>query len=96
MMRWHFLVSKARDKAFLTSRNVSKHVLLALSVDRTAGDAVKVKFIGFLRIVSQATPFAVSCETGVRYRQASSQDVKQMLWSLPLKSPSRSLMAQRY
>ena len=29
---------------FLTSRNVSKHIFLTLGVDRTAGDAVKVKF----------------------------------------------------
>ena len=46
-------------------------------------------------LVSQATPFTVSCETRVRYRQAL-QDVKQMLWSFPLKSASCSLMAQRH
>ena len=30
------------------SRNASKHVLLALGVDRTAGYTVKAKFTGFL------------------------------------------------
>ena len=44
MIRWRFLVSQARDYVFLTSRNVSKHIFLTLGVDRTAGDAVKVKF----------------------------------------------------
>ena len=32
------------EMAFLMSRNASKHVLLALSVDRTARDVVKAKF----------------------------------------------------
>ena len=32
--------------ALLTSRNVNKHVLLALGVNRTARDTVKAKFTG--------------------------------------------------
>ena len=39
-------VEKKCEMAFLTSRNVSKHILLALGVDRTARDAVMVKFTG--------------------------------------------------
>ena len=32
------------EMAFLMSRNASKHVLLAFSVDRTARDVMKAKF----------------------------------------------------
>ena len=39
-------VKQKCEIAFLTSRNVSKHILLALGVDCTARDAVKVKFTG--------------------------------------------------
>ena len=46
--------------AFLTSRSARKHVLLALGVDPTARDAGEG---GGSDPVSQATPFAVSCET---------------------------------
>ena len=42
-----------------------------------------------------ATSFTVSFKARGRCGQAS-QDIKQMLWSLPLKLASRSLMAQRY
>ena len=45
--------------------------------------------------LSLATSFAVSFKAGGGCGQAS-QDIKQMLWSLPLKLASRSLMAQRY
>ena len=44
--------------AFLTFMSASKHVLFALSVDPTARDAGKG---GGSDLVSQATPFAVSC-----------------------------------
>ena len=37
---------KHNEMVFLTSRNVSKHILLALGVDCTARDTVKVKFTG--------------------------------------------------
>ena len=81
--------------ASLMSRNASKHFLLVLGVNCTARLTGKAKFTGGSDLVSQATPFTVSCETRAWYRQAS-QDVKQMLWSLPLKLSSHSLMAQRY
>ena len=48
---------------FLTSRSASKHVLFALSVDPTARDAGEC--VGS-ELVLQATPFAVSWETGSR------------------------------
>ena len=48
--------------AFLTSKSVSKHVLFALGVDPTARDASEG---GGSNLVSQDTPFAVSCETKV-------------------------------
>ena len=80
--------------AFLTSRNASKHVLLALGVNHTARGAVKEKTHQSSDLVSQAMPFTGSCET-IESR-ITSQDIKQMLWSLPLKFASRSLMAQRY
>ena len=37
---------KHDEMVFLMSRNANKHVLLALSVDRTARDAMKAKFTG--------------------------------------------------
>ena len=46
--------------AFLTYRSASKHVLFALGVDPTARDASEG---GGSDLVSQATPFTVSCET---------------------------------
>ena len=85
---------KHDEMAFLTSRNVSKHVLLALGVNHAARDAVKEKIHRSSDLVSQAMPFTVSCET-IESRIAS-QDVKQMLRSLPLKFGSCSLIAQRY
>ena len=48
------------EMAFLTSRSANKHVLSALGVDPTARDAGEGR--GF-DLVSQAMPFAVSCET---------------------------------
>ena len=45
---------------FLTSRSASKHILFALSVDPTARDAGEG---GGSNLVSEAMPFAVSCET---------------------------------
>ena len=47
---------------FLMFMSASKHVLFALGVDPTAKDAMK----GFRFRVSQATYFAVSCETSIR------------------------------
>ena len=38
---------KHDEMAFMTSRNASKHVLLALGVDCAARDAMKAKFTGF-------------------------------------------------
>ena len=46
--------------AFLTSRSVSNHGLFALGIDPTARDAGEG---GCSDLVSQATPFAVSCKT---------------------------------
>ena len=46
------------EVAFLTFRSVSRHILFALGVDPTARDANKG---GGSDLVSQATPFAVSC-----------------------------------
>ena len=45
---------------FLTSKSASKHVLFALGVDPTAGDAGEG---GGSDLVSQAMALAVSCET---------------------------------
>ena len=54
---------KHGEMAFLTSRSASKHNLLALGVNPTARDAGE----GWgSDIVSQATPFAVSCKTSSR------------------------------
>ena len=39
-------VKQKCEMTFLTSRNVSKHILLALGVDRAARDVVMVKFTG--------------------------------------------------
>ena len=36
------------EMVFLRTSNASKHVLLAFGVDRTARDAVKMKFTGVL------------------------------------------------
>ena len=80
---------KHNEMAFLTSRNASKHVLWLLVSIVPPGEIHQDS-----DLVLQAKPIAVSCETRVRYCQAS-QDVKQMLWGLPLKC-SCSLMAQRY
>ena len=47
----HSFVQQKRkhdEMAFLMSRNANKHVIFALSVDRTARDAVKAKFTGVL------------------------------------------------
>ena len=49
---------QARWVASLTFRSASKHVLFALGVDPTARDASES---GVSDLVSQATPFAVSC-----------------------------------
>ena len=49
---------KHGEVAFLTFRSVSKDVLFVLGVDPTARDASKS---GGSDLVSQATPFAVSC-----------------------------------
>ena len=49
---------KHGEVAFLTFRSASKHVLFALGVDPTARDAGEG---GGTDLVSQATPFAVSC-----------------------------------
>ena len=93
-------VQQQRKMVFLISSSASKHVLFALGVDPTARDAGEG---GNSDLVSQAMPFTVSCETSnypcslatqVYYRQAS-QEVKQMLWSLPLKFASHSSIAQR-
>ena len=45
-MKLLFLQQKHRDDqmAFLISRNVSKHILLPLGVNRTARDSMKAKF----------------------------------------------------
>ena len=48
----------SRRVAFLTFRSVSKHILFALGVNPTARDAGKGVRSD---LVSQATPFAVSC-----------------------------------
>ena len=51
---------KHSEIAFLTSQSASKHVLFALGIDPTAKDAGEG---GGSDLVSQATPFAASCET---------------------------------
>ena len=51
---------KHGEMAFLTSRYASKHVFFTLGVHPTARDAGEG---GSSDLVSQATPFAVSCET---------------------------------
>ena len=56
--------------AFLTSRNVNKQVLFALGVDHTAMDAGEG---GGSNLVSQATPFTVSCETSSRPHSLATQ-----------------------
>ena len=48
--------------AFLMSKSASKQVLFALGVDRTARNAMKARVP---KLVSQATPFAMSCETSI-------------------------------
>ena len=53
-------IRKHGEMTFLTSRSVSKHILFAFGVDCTARDAGEG---GGSDLVSQATPFAVSCET---------------------------------
>ena len=54
---------KHGEMAFPTSRSASKHVRFALDVAPTARDAGEG---GDSDLVSQATPFAVSCEIGSR------------------------------
>ena len=54
---------KHSEMAFLTSRNGSKYILFALGADPTARDAGRG---GGSDLVSQATLFAVSCETSSR------------------------------
>ena len=49
---------KHGEVAFLKFRSASKHVLFALGVNPTARDADEG---GISDLVSQATPFAVSC-----------------------------------
>ena len=49
---------KHGEVAFKTFRSVSKHILFALGVNPTARDASEG---GGSDLVSQATPFAVSC-----------------------------------
>ena len=51
---------KHSEMAFLTSRSASRHVLFALGVDPTARDAGEGRGSD---LVSQATPFTVSCKT---------------------------------
>ena len=51
---------KHGEMTFLTSRSASKHVLFALGVNPIARDADEGRGSD---LVSQATPFAVSCET---------------------------------
>ena len=51
---------KHGEMAFLTSKSASKHVLFALGVHPTARDGSEGRGSD---IVSQATPFAVLCET---------------------------------
>ena len=51
---------KHREMAFLMSRSASRHILFTLGVDPTARDAGEG---GGSDLVSQATPFTVSCET---------------------------------
>ena len=48
---------------FLTSRSGSKHILFALGLILTARDAMKAGVLSDL--VSQATPFALPCETSI-------------------------------
>ena len=64
-------------------RSASKHVLFALGVDPTARDPGEG---GGFDLVSQATPFTVSCDTIVAVHVSSphkssqaSQNIKQML-----------------
>ena len=49
---------KHGEVAFLTFRSASKHVLFAIGVNPTARDTSEG---GGSNLVSQATPFAVSC-----------------------------------
>ena len=49
--------------AFLISRSASKHVFFALGVNPKARDTGEG---GGSDLISQATPFAVSCETSSR------------------------------
>ena len=66
--------------AFLTSRNMSEHVLLALGVDHTAMDALQAGGSDFR--VSQATHSSQLSVMFPRYTSQVSQaskDVKQML-----------------
>ena len=48
---------------FLTSRSVSKHILFAVGVDPATRDSSEGRGSN---LISQATPFAESCETSSR------------------------------
>jgi len=52
---------KHDEMAFLTFRNASKHVLLALGVDGTARDSMKAKFTE--PSLANYTLHSVTCET---------------------------------
>ena len=56
--------------AFLMSRSASKYVLFALGVNPTARDAGEG---GGSDLVSQATPFAVPCESSSHPRSLATQ-----------------------